>query len=96
MKLFHKIFLCFVVIFGIAFQAAGVLLIDHVYENALEQERSMRCRSSNIISIFYSLFSTPGRTFCGHRKEIWRSGILSQRRSRSMTRRKIASIPICR
>ena len=39
MKLFHKIFLCFVVIFGIAFQAAGVLLIDHVYENALEQEK---------------------------------------------------------
>lgn len=27
------------VIFGIAFQAAGVLLIDHVYENALEQEK---------------------------------------------------------
>ena len=39
MKLFHKIFLCFVVIFGIAFQAAGVLLIDYAYENAIEQEK---------------------------------------------------------
>lgn len=39
MKLFHKVFLCFVVLFGIAFQAAGVLLIDYAYENAIEQEK---------------------------------------------------------
>ena len=39
MKLFHKIFLCFVVIFGISFQTAGVLLIDYAYENAVEQEK---------------------------------------------------------
>ena len=39
MRLFHKIFLCFVVIFSIAFQAAGVLLINFAYENAVEQEK---------------------------------------------------------
>ena len=39
MKLFHKIFLCFVVIFGISFQTAGVLLIDYAYENTVEQEK---------------------------------------------------------
>lgn len=39
MKLFHKIFLCFVVLFGVSFQAAGFLLIDHAYENAVEQEK---------------------------------------------------------
>lgn len=41
MKLFHKIFLCFVVIFGIAFQAAGYLLINFAYENAIEQEKKI-------------------------------------------------------
>ena len=39
MKLFHKIFLCFVVIFSIAFQTAGILLINYAYENAVEQEK---------------------------------------------------------
>lgn len=39
MKLFHKIFLCFVVLFGIAFQTAGMLLIDYAYEHAIEQEK---------------------------------------------------------
>ena len=39
MKLFHKIFFCFVLLFGIAFQAAGCLLIDHAYGNAAEQEK---------------------------------------------------------
>lgn len=39
LKLFHKIFLCFVVLFGIAFQTAGALLIDYAYENAIEQEK---------------------------------------------------------
>lgn len=32
MKLFHKIFLCFVVLFGIAFQVAGCLLVNFVYK----------------------------------------------------------------
>lgn len=41
MRLFHKIFLCFVVIFGIAFQAAGYLLINFAYENAVEQEKKI-------------------------------------------------------
>lgn len=37
MKLFHKIFLCFIVIFGIMFYAVGYLLINFAYENAIEQ-----------------------------------------------------------
>lgn len=40
MKLFHKIFLCFVVIFGLAFQGAGYLLINFAYENAIEREKT--------------------------------------------------------
>lgn len=39
MKLFHKIFLCFVVLFGIAFQIAGYLLINFVYETSIGQEK---------------------------------------------------------
>ena len=39
MKLFHKIFLCFVVMFGITFQAAGYLLINFAYEKTIEQEK---------------------------------------------------------
>ncbi len=39
MKLFHKIFLCFVLLFGIAFQAAGFLLVNYAYGNAIEQEK---------------------------------------------------------
>lgn len=37
MKLFHKIFMCFVIIFGITFYAVGYLLINFSYENAIEQ-----------------------------------------------------------
>lgn len=39
MKLFHKIFICFVVLFGIAFQVAGCLLINFSYEKVVEQEK---------------------------------------------------------
>lgn len=39
MKLFHKIFICFVVLFGIAFQVAGYLLINFSYEKVVEQEK---------------------------------------------------------
>lgn len=38
MKLFHKIFLCFVALFSITLQIAGALLLTHSWENALEQE----------------------------------------------------------
>lgn len=41
MKLFHKIFLCFVVIFGVTFQVAGYLLINFAYGNAIEQEKKI-------------------------------------------------------
>lgn len=41
MRLFHKIFLSFVVIFGIAFQAAGYLLINFACKNAIEQEKKL-------------------------------------------------------
>lgn len=39
MKLFHKIFLCFVVVFGITFQAAGFLIINYSYENVIDQQQ---------------------------------------------------------
>ncbi len=39
MKLFHKIFLCFVVLVGIAFQVSGYLLVNFAYENVIEQEK---------------------------------------------------------
>lgn len=39
MKLFHKIFLSFVVLFSILLQIAGVLLLTRSWENALEQEK---------------------------------------------------------
>lgn len=41
MKLFHKIFLCFVVIFGVTFQTTGYLLINFTYEKAIEQEKKI-------------------------------------------------------
>ncbi len=41
MKLFHKIFLCFVVIYSITFQVAGYLLINFAYGNAIEQEKKI-------------------------------------------------------
>lgn len=39
MRLFHKIFLCFIVIFGISFQTAGYLMINYAYDNAVEQQK---------------------------------------------------------
>lgn len=45
MKLFHKIFLCFIVIFGITFQVAGYLLINYAYGNAIEQEKKLAFQS---------------------------------------------------
>lgn len=39
MKLFHKIFLCFILIFGISFQIAGYLLINYAYDSAVEQQK---------------------------------------------------------
>lgn len=39
MKLFHKIFLCFVMALGITFQVAGYFLVDFAYKNAIEQEK---------------------------------------------------------
>lgn len=39
MKLFYKIFLCFVLLFGIAFQVAGYMLINYAYGNAIGQEK---------------------------------------------------------
>lgn len=39
MKLFHKVFLCFVIIFGITFQITGYFLISFAYKNAVEQEK---------------------------------------------------------
>lgn len=94
MKLFHKIFLCFVVIFGISFQTAGVLLIDYAYENAVEQERSTRCSSFNITNIFYSPFFTPDRISCRNRELIRKSGVYSQRLWRSMIPIKNVFIPV--
>lgn len=41
MKLFHKIFLCFIIIFGLTFLAAGYLMIDFSYGNAIEQEKKL-------------------------------------------------------
>lgn len=41
MKLFHKIFLCFVVIFSITFQVVGYLLINFAYGNAIGQEKKL-------------------------------------------------------
>ena len=64
MKLFHKIFLCFVVIFGISFQTAGVLLIDYAYENAVEREKKYALQqfqynkyicNKNVILIFHTM-----------------------------------------
>lgn len=61
MKLFHKIFLCFVVIFGIAFQTAGVLLIDHAYDNAIDQEKKYALQQFqyNKYILQSLLYSTP-------------------------------------
>ena len=39
MKLFYKIFVCFVILFGTAFQVVGYLLINFTYESVVEQEK---------------------------------------------------------
>lgn len=39
MKLFHKLFLCFVVLFSVLLQIAGALILDRSWENGLEQEK---------------------------------------------------------
>lgn len=39
MKVFHKIFLSFVVLFSLTLQAAGFLLLRYSWENAIEQEK---------------------------------------------------------
>lgn len=59
MKLFHKIFICFVVLFGIAFQAAGCLLINFSYEKAVEQEKRLAVQEFQhnkyiMLSVLYS------------------------------------------
>lgn len=41
MRLFHKIFLCFVIIFSLAFQMAGYLLINYTYKNTISQEKKL-------------------------------------------------------
>ena len=38
MKLFHKIFLLLVVLFGIAFRVTGCLLVNFVYKNAIDKK----------------------------------------------------------
>ena len=59
MKLFHKIFICFVVLFGIAFQVAGYLLINFSYEKAVEQEKRFAVQEFQhnkyiMLSVLYS------------------------------------------
>ena len=41
MKLLNKIFLCFVIIFGITFHTVGYLLINFAYSNSIEQEKQI-------------------------------------------------------
>jgi signal transduction histidine kinase len=41
MKLFHKIFLCFITIYGITFLVVGYLLINFAYGNAIGQEKKI-------------------------------------------------------
>ncbi|MCI8549924.1 MAG: HAMP domain-containing histidine kinase [Lachnospiraceae bacterium] len=59
MKLFHKIFICFVVLFGIAFQVAGYLLISFSYEKVVEQEKRFAVQEFQhnkyiMLSVLYS------------------------------------------
>ena len=39
MKLFTKLFLCFVLVYGAAFQASGYFLIGHFFDSDVEQEK---------------------------------------------------------
>ncbi len=65
MKLFHKIFLSFVVIFGITFQVAGYLLINFAYGNAIEQEKKIAFQDFqyNRYILRSILYSEPGLFF---------------------------------
>lgn len=62
MKLFHKIFICFVVLFGITFQVAGFLLINFAYEKAIEQEKRFALQEfqHNKYIMQSILYSEPG------------------------------------
>jgi len=62
MKLFHKIFICFVVLFGITFQVAGYLLINFAYEKAIEQEKKFALQEfqHNKYILQSVLYSEPG------------------------------------
>lgn len=61
MKLFHKIFLCFIIIFGITFQIVGYLLINFAYGNAIEQEKKLAVQDFqyNKYILQSILFSAP-------------------------------------
>ena len=39
MKLFTKLFLCFVLVYGAAFQASGYFLIGQFFDSDVEQEK---------------------------------------------------------
>ena len=62
MKLFHKIFICFVVMFGITFQVAGFLLINFAYEKAIGQEKRFALQEfqHNKYIMQSVLYSEPG------------------------------------
>ena len=62
MKLFHKIFICFVVLFGITFQVAGYLLINFAYEKAIGQEKRFALQEfqHNKYILQSVLYSEPG------------------------------------
>lgn len=72
MKLFHKIFLCFVVIFGITFQAAGYFLINYTYENAVEQQKKIAFQDFqyNRYILQLMLYSDPKFIYEGESKSI--------------------------
>lgn len=65
MRLFHKIFLCFAVIFGITFQVAGYLLINFAYGNAIEQEKRIAFQTFqyNKYILQSMLYSSPDFLF---------------------------------
>lgn len=67
MKLFHKIFICFVVLFGIAFQLAGFLLINFSYEKVMEQEKRFAAQEfqHNKYIMLSFLYSDSGMTADG-------------------------------
>ena len=66
MKLFHKIFLCFMLIFGITFQTAGFLLIDFASRNAISQEKKYAFQDFQYNK--YILQSIPNPIFLKRKK----------------------------